>query len=123
MLEVEALLGAVDKPEDLRHGLMNRVAAWAIDHPGEKVDNARVFANQLKKMRDAVFVERRVLLARLARDIMLVLREETAGLDDLRVREVRAAIERLTSDFGYLEVSVADSVAVLVRERFAELLH
>jgi predicted Ser/Thr protein kinase len=123
MLEVEALLGAVDKPEDLRHSLMNRVAAWAIDHPGEKVDNAKVFANQLKKMRDSVFAERRVLLARLARDIMRVLREDLSGLDDLRVREVRSAVQRLIADFGYQEVSVADSVAVLVRERFAELLH
>jgi serine protein kinase len=123
MLEVEALLGAVDKPEDLRHGLMNRVAAWAIDHPGQKVDNTRVFASQLKKMRDSVFVERRVLLARLARDMMMVLREEIAGLDDQRLREVRSAIQRLITDFGYMEVSVADSVAVLVRERFADLLH
>ncbi len=81
-----------------------------------------MFATQLKKMRDSVFVERRVVLARLARDMMMFLRGDTAGLDLARVGEVRAAVERLTRDFGYEDVSVADSVAVLVRERFAELL-
>jgi len=123
MGEVEALLGSPDKPEDLRHALISRVAAWAIDHPGDAVDNSRVFAAQLRRMQDAVFAERRVQVAKLARDILLLLRESGSGLDDARRREVRAAIDRLIERFGYSDASVADAATQLVKERLGELLH
>lgn len=123
MSEVEALLGSPDKPEDLRHWLISRVAAWAIDHPGSPVDNAGVFAAQLKRMQDAVFAERRVAVAKLARDIVALLREEGSGLDEPRKTEVRAAVDRLKQRFGYQDSSAADAATVLVRERLVELLH
>ena len=121
--EVEALLGSPDKPEDLRHSLISRVAAWAIDHPGDPIDNNRVFAAQLKRMRDAVFAERRVAVAKLARDVVVLLREEGSGLDQARRAEVRAAIERWKDRSGYQDGSAADAAAALVRERLIELLH
>jgi predicted Ser/Thr protein kinase len=123
MAEVEALLGSPDKPEDLRHSLINRVAAWSIDHDGAQVDNARVFAPQLKRMRDAVFAERRGQVAKLARDIVRLLREEEEGLNDARKKEVREAIDRLKALYGYEDTSAADAASMLVRERLADLLH
>jgi serine protein kinase len=122
MREVEALLGAPDKPDQLRQSLISMIAAWAIDHPGDRVDNPRVFAPQLRRLRDAVFAERRVLVARLCRDIMILLRDEGAGLDDERRRAARAAVDRLIADYGYEEASVVDAALALVRERFADLL-
>ncbi len=121
--EVEALLGTVDKPEDLRHSLIGRVAAWAIDHPGDVIDNSRVFSAQLKRMQDAVFAERRVAVAKLARDMLSLFREDVSGLDDARRAEVRSAIDRLKARFGYDEASASDAVTMLVRERLADLLH
>ncbi|MBI3204025.1 MAG: serine protein kinase PrkA [Myxococcales bacterium] len=121
--EVEALLGTVDKPEDLRHSLISRVAAWAIDHPGDVIDNSRVFSAQLKRMQDAVFAERRVAVAKLARDMVALFREDVSGLDDARRAEARATIDRLKARFGYEEASASDAVTALVRERLADLLH
>lgn len=123
MGEVEALLGSPDKPEDLRHSLISRVAAWAIDHPGDAIDNSRVFAPQLKRMQDAVFAERRVSVAKLARDVVVLLREEGSGLDESRRVEVRAAVGRWKSRFGYQDGSAADAATALVRERLVDLLH
>ena len=40
-------------------GSSRAIAAWAIDHPGKKIENAVVFAAQTRKLRDAVFAERR----------------------------------------------------------------
>lgn len=123
MSEVEALLGSPDKPEDLRHGLINTIAAWVIDHPDEPVDNAKVFAAHLRRLREAVFGERRVAVARLSRDVMILLREDGAGLDDSRRAAARRAVEALKSKFGYEDSSAADAAVALVRERFHELLH
>jgi serine protein kinase len=121
--EVERLLGVSDKPEAFRHSLINAIAAWAIDHPDEAADNRRVFADHLRRLRDAVYSERRVTLAKLCRDIVLLLREDSAGLDEDRKREARAAVDALNRDYGYIDDSVADVAAVLLRRRYAELLH
>ncbi|HEY3493347.1 MAG TPA: serine protein kinase PrkA, partial [Polyangiaceae bacterium] len=123
MHEVETLLGSTDQPEELRHSLISAIAAWAIDHPDEPLDHARIFAGQLKKLREAVFAERRTAVAKLCRDVMILLREEGSGLDEARRSAARRAIEELKTRFGYEEVSIVDAAAVLVSERFADLLH
>lgn len=122
MNEVEALLGMPDKPEHLRHSLINTIAAWAIDHPSEHIDNGRVFASYLKRMRDAVFAERRVAVARLCRDVVLLLRDSGAGLDESRRNHATRAMDELKRRFGYADSSATDAAVALVRERFAELL-
>jgi predicted Ser/Thr protein kinase len=120
--EVERLLGVSDKAESFRHGLINAIAAWAIDHPDEPVENRRVYADHLRRLREAVFAERRVTLARLCRDIVLLLREEGAGLDSERRHAARSAIDALCQTYGYIDDSVADVAAVLLRRRYTELL-
>lgn len=122
LAEVERLLGVADKAEVFRHSLINSIAAWAIDHPEESVDNRRVFADQLRRLREAVFAERRVTLAKLCRDIVLMLREEGSGLDAERKQHANEAIRALRDDYGYIDDSVADVAAVLLRRRYAELL-
>jgi predicted Ser/Thr protein kinase len=122
MQEVEALLGSPDKPEDQRHGLINSIAAWAIDHPDEPINNAFVFAAPLRRMREAVFSERRSAVAKLCRDVMLLLREEGSGLDDARRSAAKKMLSELQTRFGYEESSAGDAVVVLVRERYHELL-
>jgi predicted Ser/Thr protein kinase len=122
MEEVEARLGSPDRPEQLRHALINRIAAWAIDHPDEPIDNAKVFFKQLERMREAVFAERRVHVARLCRDVVRLLREGGAGLDEAQRRAATDAVDRLEKRFGYQRSSAADLAVALMRERFGELL-
>ena len=121
MQEVEALLGAVDESESLRHSLMNRVAAWAIDHPGEPVDNGHVFRAQIKRLKEAFFAERRVAVAKLTRDMVSVFREDVAGLDEAPQAGAAAAIAELKRAFHYEDSSAADAAVALTRERFADL--
>jgi serine protein kinase len=123
MQEVETLLGASGAPDELRNSLISAIAAWAIDHPDEPLDHSRIFAGQLRKLREAVFAERRTAVARLCRDVLVLLRQEGSGLDEQRRTAARRAVEELKTRFGYEDVSVGDAAAVLVAERFAELLH
>src|SRR6185369_7577909 len=73
MREVEALLGVRTKHDDHRRGLISTIAAWAIDHPGQKIVNAVVFPQQIRKVREAVFTERRKGVAHVVRDLVNVL--------------------------------------------------
>jgi predicted Ser/Thr protein kinase len=122
MNEVETLLGSPDKPEDMRHGLINTIAAWAIDHPDQSIDHAKVFAPQLRRLREAVFAERRSAVAKLCRDALLLLKEDGAGLDAARKAAAQRAVDQLKERFGYDDSSASDAAVALVRERLAPLL-
>jgi predicted Ser/Thr protein kinase len=121
MEEVEVLLQSADPAEQLRHSLINRIAAWAIDHPGMTLDNGVVFAEQIRRVRQAVFSERREAVARLTRDVIVLLRDQGSGLSAAEQTAARAVVERL-APHGYEEPSTADAAGALVRERFADLL-
>jgi predicted Ser/Thr protein kinase len=123
MREVEQLLGGPDKPEPFRHALINTIAAWAIDRPGERVDNTRVFPGHLRKLREAVFSERRVAVARLCRDLVVLIREEGSGLDEQQRKAAGDLLAELGRRYGYEESSATDAAIALVRERFADVLH
>jgi serine protein kinase len=122
MNEVETLLGSPDKAEDVRNGLINTIAAWAIDHPDQAVDHAKVFAPQLRRLREAVFGERRAAVAKLCRDVILLLKEDGAGLDAARRAAAERTVQQLKTRFGYENGSASDAAVALVRERLASLL-
>jgi predicted Ser/Thr protein kinase len=122
MNEVETLLGSPDKPEDMRNGLINAIAAWAIDHPGQTLDHGKVFAPQLRRLREAVFAERRSAVAKLCRDVLLLLKENGSGLDAARKAAAQRAVDQLKARFGYEDGSASDAAVALVRERLATLL-
>ncbi|HEX7671289.1 MAG TPA: serine protein kinase PrkA, partial [Polyangiaceae bacterium] len=122
MEEVESKLGYPDSAEETRRALVSQIAGYAISSPDELLDNERVFAPQLKRLRDAVFGEKRPAIGKLCRDLVVLLRGEGTGLSEARRSEVRAMLGRLSAEFGYEESSAADAASVLSRERFADAL-
>jgi serine protein kinase len=128
MREVEGLLGVKGKNDDYRKGLISQIAAWAIDHPGQRVSNQIVFPELLRKLRDAVFSERRKALAGLVRDLVGVLRQRTsgekheptgAGLREEQRRAALAALDRLKG-MGYCERCALDASSAVLRARYGE---
>lgn len=130
MREVEGLLGVKSNNEDYRRGLISQVAAWAIDHPGEKVVNSVVFAEQMQKLRDAVFSDRKKAISLLVRDMVRILRMrhdaggarggEDAVLDEPQ-KSAEEVLERLKLK-GYCEHCALDAGSALLRSRFADLI-
>lgn len=129
MREVEAFFGVTAAHADFRRGLIGAAASWAIEHPDEKIAAATVFHREIKKLREAVFSERRRAVALLVRDLVGVLRDgrraaggprETDGLVEERRRNALAALERLKG-MGYCESCALDAGAALLRARFGDL--
>src|SRR5262249_43389528 len=127
MREVEGLLGVKAKHDDLRRGLISAIAAWAIDHPGQRIVNSVVFPQQMRRLRDAVFTERRKGVAKLTRDLVGVLRSretkhaEWGDLHEEEKRSALAALERLKRE-GYCDACALDAASALLRLRFHELV-
>ena len=120
MEEVETLLGNTEDEKIFRESLIGRVAAWAIDNPGRRVEHGVIFRPELTRMRDKVFSDRRSAVARLTRDISMLLREESHGLDEERLQAAQSTIDRLREQFGYSDESTTDAAGALVRGPFAE---
>jgi predicted Ser/Thr protein kinase len=128
MREVEGLLGVKQKQEDHRRGLISTIAAYAIDHPGDKIVNSIVFPQQLRKVREAVFTERRKGVASVVRDLVGILRSRSQksegtldGLHEEQRKNASTALDRLKT-MGYCESCALDAASVLLRARFAELV-
>jgi serine protein kinase len=122
MAEVERLLDLKGDPLDWRRQLISAIAAWALDHPGQKVETTIVFPQHIKRMREAIFADRRQSVASLARDIVLLVREEGVGLDQERRQDAQATVDRLAARFGYCPSCAADAASLLVRKRFQDLV-
>lgn len=139
MREVEGLLGVKTKHDEHRKNLISTIAAFAIENPGTKIVNSVVFPRDMKKLRDAVFADRRKSVALLVRDMVTVLRARRiaaapqedgaasearaveSSLVEERKREAWAAYERLAT-MGYCEACALDAASALVRARYAELV-
>lgn len=132
MKEIEGYLNVEDDHEAYRRSLISSVAAWAIDHPGQQLDNALVFAEPLRRLRAAVFAERRRPVALLTRDLLTLLRGRREHPDrddrevapDLMEDQRTAALATLArlKELGYEDSSAHDTAAALLSSRFAELL-
>ncbi len=122
MREVERLLDVKGDAQEARKQMISGIAAWAIDHPGMKVEGRNVFPNFLRRLRDAIFSDKRVEIAKQARDIVVLVRDEGAGLDENRRKEVREVIAQLASRFAYCDNCSADMASMLVRKRYSDLI-
>lgn len=134
MREIEGLLGVRAKTEDHRRGLISTIAAWAIDHPGQKIVNSVVFPQPMKRLRETVFTERRKGVALLVRDLVSILRERAqrapggatppggwAELHEEQRKNALVALSRL-QEMGYCEQCALDAGSALLRARYAELV-
>jgi hypothetical protein len=120
MSEVETLVSVDDNVHQFRHGILGRIAAWAIEQPDHPIDATRVFAAEIARMREAVFADRRHVLGRVCHDLWVLLKEGGAGLQEPRRKQASQTLERLR-DRGYDDDCAADAARVLSRERFADV--
>ncbi len=122
MREVEGLLGWKGEPAEFRRSLLSTAAAWAIGHPGEKASNEVIFAEHMRKLRDAVFESRRQPVAELCRDAVVYVTDGEASVPADRRKEVRGMLDGMARRFGYCDACARDAAAMLIAERFRELV-
>ncbi len=115
------MLDSKGESRDVRGQFIGAIAAWALDHPGQKVEAATVFPQHLRRMREAIFADRRPAAATLARDVVLLVREDGSGLDAEHRRNAEATIERM-GRFGYCRDCASDAASMLLRKRFNDLV-
>ena len=98
------------------------VAAWAIDHPGQKPDFALIFPSYIHKLKEQTFLERRTHVARLARDLVQHLQNPEGLMDHAARDHVQSTLGRLRDGFGYCDRCARDAAGALLAGRYREIL-
>ena len=86
------------------------------------LDHLLVFADQLKNVRETVYAKLRKPIAELCRDIVECIRHDGTMLSEERKKEVRDALDALAQQQGYCDQCAADAAAMLIRNRFRDII-
>jgi predicted Ser/Thr protein kinase len=119
MKEIERMLGFGGSHEEFRRNLISRVAAWAIDHPGQALPTKGLFPQHIAKLRDVFFQEHRKQVVAVAGDLSVILSEGEGSLEPDALARARSTLAVLKARFGYDDDSARDAVVALLKERFA----
>ena len=116
MQHVEELLQMKGDASDFRRSIMSSIAAWSIDHPGEKIENEKVFPQHIRKLKETAFAERSKTIGDLCRSLITFVQEEGKGLDAAQKKIATGALERLEK-MGYCPHCARDAAVGLLRWR------
>ncbi len=120
MKDIERQLGATGPAEEFRRNVLSRVAAWGIDHPGEKVPYTTLFPQYMQRLKEVYYQEHRKQVIACARELLRLLTDDGAGLDADARRRAEATLAALRARHGYCEHCARDAAAALLDARFSE---
>lgn len=119
MSETEDLFGAdIRDRASFRNTIIGSIAAYSIDHPGERVDFVKTFPNYFAAMRRSFFEEREKQTRRIMEDILKYFHADGDNLAADDRAQVERTIESLVKTHGYTETSAAEAVAFLHANRY-----
>jgi predicted Ser/Thr protein kinase len=118
----EALEVPAAEKDEYRRGVMSRIAAWAIEHPGQKLLVAAVLPGQLRRLRESYFEKHRKKVAAVARYALRALDEDkpASGFDAENAAAGERLIAALVSRYGYCRACAKDGLARLLAGRFGD---
>jgi predicted Ser/Thr protein kinase len=118
MKEVERTLEITGRPDDFRQSLIAKIGAWSLDHRGQKPVMSEIFAELLRKLRDAYFERHKKTIARGIGDLVKVLSGNEASLSAEARPRTDAALQTLIDKYGYSRDSARDLVGALATLRY-----
>ncbi len=118
MKEVERTLEITGRPDDYRQSLIAKIGAWSLDHRGQKPVMSEIFAELLRKLRDAYFERHKKTIARGIGDLVKVLSGNEASLSAEARPRTDAALQTLIDKYGYSRESARDLVGALATLRY-----
>lgn len=119
LAEVEEMFGVeIQNANEFREGIMGSIAAYSIDHPGERVDFQRVFPNFFSGMRKKFFEERQKTVSKIMNDVLIYAMGDKTELNVAEKTSVETTLHQLVERYGYREDSAQAAVAFLYANRY-----
>ncbi|MBI3179312.1 MAG: serine protein kinase PrkA [Deltaproteobacteria bacterium] len=121
MAEVErVLISEGESAADFRRSVIGTIGARALDNPNFKPDYMQLFRGYVHKLREDFFAKRRKLLRKINESFLKYAMGEKEGLDAKEIEQSQTMLNKLTSRYGYCVHCARDTVAYLLKKRYAE---
>ncbi len=117
MSTVEESLGIQTEKDEFRRTFISRIAAWAIDHPGQRVHAESVFPDYIKKMKNAYFQEHRLKVAKIAKHALMLTREQSVKMDQEMRNAAETMLTNLRTHHDYCDDCVQDALFNVLKDR------
>src|SRR5262249_43116964 len=118
MREVERTLEITGRADDFRQSLIAKIGAWSLDHRGQKPVLSDIFADLLRKLKDAYFEKHKKTIAKGIADLVAVLWGNESHLSTEARTRATAALDTLVTRYGYRPESARDLVGALASLRY-----
>jgi predicted Ser/Thr protein kinase len=118
MKEVERTLEITGRADEFRQSLIAKIGAWSLDHRGQKPVMSEIFADLLRKLRDAYFEVHKKVISKGITDLVALLSGNESSLSADARRQADAALETLINRYGYTRESARDLVGTLATLRY-----
>lgn len=120
MGEIErVLINQGERKEDFRKSVIGTIGARALDNPNHPPDYAEIFKLYILKLREDFFAKRRKVLRKINENF-IKFSQNDEKLEPKEREQAVAMLERLKSRYGYCEHCARDTVAYLLKKRYAE---
>jgi predicted Ser/Thr protein kinase len=117
MGEVEKAIELKEKPDVFRKNLVTRIAAYSIEHPGQKIEIRALFADLFRALKVDVYKKREKQIETLLRDILRFGTDEFRSLIPSQQRAVKRSLARLKARHGYCLSCAKETVAYVLKQR------
>lgn len=118
MESVEDMLDIEEDIEDFRHSLISTIAAYSIDHPGEKIDYRRTFPNFFEALQRKFYEERQQQIRRIQESLLRYFEDEKKKMDRDEIEAVETTLKNLKTRYGYCDQCAREAVAFLLSNRY-----
>lgn len=118
MREVERTLEISGRADDFRQSLIAKIGAWSLDHRGQKPVLTEIFADLLRKLREAYYERHKKTIAKGISELVMLLSGNEGHLSSEARTRADTALATLITRFGYTRESARDLVGALATMRY-----
>lgn len=121
MSEIEkVLMSTGERSADFRRAMISTIGARALESPNEKPEYTVLFKHYIHRLREDFFAKRKKVLRRLCETFLRYTSEDRRTLDAKESEQSEAMLRTLESRYGYCEHCARDTIAYLLKKRYAD---
>jgi predicted Ser/Thr protein kinase len=117
MEEVEKVIGAKQKPDRFRRSLIQRIAAYSIDHPGKKIEYEVIFRDIFHALKQDFYKKTEKTIEIIERNILRFGTPEFKHLSPSDQDMIKRTLARLKVKCGYCDYCAREITAFLLRKK------
>jgi predicted Ser/Thr protein kinase len=120
MREVERTLEIPGRADDFRQSMIAKIGAWSLEakNRGKKPIMSEIFADLLRKLKDAYFEKHKKTIAKGISDLVMLLSGNEGHLSSEARTRADTALATMITRFGYTRESARDLVGALASMRY-----